>query len=518
MQRKKGFVGLNVVLILFLCGPAWGMLPKAWEKIKIGILEPEITHIDQAQDATSQIYFSTKSSLYSVKNKEEAKRLINIPSGINQINNLSVLSKDIYFSTNDGLWHLDFETQSWNKVFQSSDQKNKNVEDIKEFNGLIYLATSGGLWVGLQDKGNWHKVSALDGESIYGLEASKNYLWAFSNNGVWQMERTTRRWSKAYQASSAVSEETIDEDEIIAQERFIKDLYISTENEIVLASSNQIISSQNDGKSWNNISTTNLPLADLTKIIISSFNTSKTSQYYVAATHKGVFLLKDGYWESLYQGLISPIVNDMIIDDSQTLWIATAQGIFHLTLDESFGTPLNSDVNAFLNPKKQNVPMFLDPTIKQVQAWAIGYADVHPNKIKDWQDRAKRKAMLPSFSVGIDRDATEIFHWDTGPNPDVLQKGRDLTDWGMSLSWDLGELIWNNDQTSIDSRSKLMVELREDILDQVTRLYFERKRLVLSRSEDSLEAEQIDLRIEELTALLDGYTGGRFSEYVVKNQ
>jgi len=82
------------------------------------------------------------------------------------------------------------------------------------------------------------------------------------------------------------------------------------------------------------------------------------------------------------------------------------------------------------------------------------------------------------------------------------------------LSWDLGDLIWSTDQTTIDSRSKLMVELREDVLDQVTRLYFERRRLQAELAADALEpAVEFDkqLRVEELTALLDAFTGGKFS-------
>ncbi len=91
-------------------------------------------------------------------------------------------------------------------------------------------------------------------------------------------------------------------------------------------------------------------------------------------------------------------------------------------------------------------------------------------------------------------------------------------DWSASVSWDLGELIWNDDQTSIDSRSKLMVELREDVLDQVTRLYFERRRLqaevaALATAEPQILFDK-EMRIEELTALIDGFTGGGFSRLI----
>jgi len=72
-----------------------------------------------------------------------------------------------------------------------------------------------------------------------------------------------------------------------------------------------------------------------------------------------------------------------------------------------------------------------------------------------------------------------------------------------------------------------MVQLRDDILEEVTRLYFERKRLLLEaarleedRSRDNEDRSGIFLakllekkiRVEELTAYIDAYTGGRYSE------
>lgn len=73
------------------------------------------------------------------------------------------------------------------------------------------------------------------------------------------------------------------------------------------------------------------------------------------------------------------------------------------------------------------------------------------------------------------------WRWESGSTTksedDMLRKGRDNIDWGVTLSWNLGELIWNDDQTSIDVRSRLMVELRDDILDEITKLYFERLRV-----------------------------------------
>ena len=121
--------------------------------------------------------------------------------------------------------------------------------------------------------------------------------------------------------------------------------------------------------------------------------------------------------------------------------------------------------------------------------------------------------------IGIDRDTSDLWHWEGGSttktDDDILRRGKDTVDWDLTLSWDLGDLIWNNDQTSIDTRSKLMVQLRGDILDETTRTYFERLRLKMELSKfkpgDQRKIEEKKLRIEELTANLDGLTGGYFS-------
>jgi hypothetical protein len=56
-----------------------------------------------------------------------------------------------------------------------------------------------------------------------------------------------------------------------------------------------------------------------------------------------------------------------------------------------------------------------------------------------------------------------------------------------------------------------MVQLRDDILEEVTRLYFERKRL-LAEMKDKERDIRKQLRVEELTAYIDALTGGEFSE------
>ena len=152
-----------------------------------------------------------------------------------------------------------------------------------------------------------------------------------------------------------------------------------------------------------------------------------------------------------------------------------------------------------------------EPTIQEVQAAAIEYAEVHPDKILKWRKKAKYKAWLPDVSFKVQATTDE-----GATKEDATTRG-DMIDrvWSTTLGWDLSDLIWSSAQTSIDVRSKLMVQLRNDVLDEVTRTYFERRRLqieiLLSPPEDMREKIEQELRIQELTANIDALTGAYLS-------
>jgi len=64
------------------------------------------------------------------------------------------------------------------------------------------------------------------------------------------------------------------------------------------------------------------------------------------------------------------------------------------------------------------------------------------------------------------------------------------------------------------------VKLRDQVLGEVTRLYFERRRLqaerLLTPKSDPMALVKEELRLMELTAGLDALTGGAFSAGVAR--
>ena len=228
-----------------------------------------------------------------------------------------------------------------------------------------------------------------------------------------------------------------------------------------------------------------------------------------AVTPSGIYRFRNERWEEQTIRLAAHTVRGMAIDAGGHLYAATENGLFKSQAGRGDATQKGS---AGADEKEE-------PTIRQVQQAAIAYAEVQPEKIALWRRQAGMKALLPTLSTGIRRDAGDMWHWESGSTTkagdDLLVKGRDVLTWDVSLSWDLGELIWNNDQTSIDARSRLAVQLREDILDEATKVYFERlrvmKELASLNIDEMKKRDDKALRVEELTARLDALTGGYFS-------
>lgn len=158
----------------------------------------------------------------------------------------------------------------------------------------------------------------------------------------------------------------------------------------------------------------------------------------------------------------------------------------------------------------------LEPTALQLQRVVSRYHHTQNSKINRWHMESRLRALLPTVSfkkdfsfgnnIDIDRRGTN--------DPDQFIEGPADTSrgWDFGVGWDLGDFIFSTSQTSIDSREKLMMELRHELLSEATRLFYERRRLqaeilfVPSVSEE--EHFNRLFQIEELTALLDGMTDG----------
>ncbi len=485
----------------------------AWEKSSQGILESEITTLAVHPKNNSVIFAGTSKGVYRSTDRGKNYFPVLLVHGSGQrVNAIYASPHDpgyVYAATDSGLYVATNLGYDWQKIYETSDSLERQCLGVVEDGKRIYLATMGGVFYKDLNSSQWQKeAGVLGSQPVNFIVEDDAFHYFSSNNEVFRMGRADKTINKVFSQLSHQTNgegETF-EDGAVEAIRFNKQIVFMFVNEnktrLYLVTAKGIFFSRDHGESWETIQSDGLALAQAT-----SLSESKNGEI-VVGSREGIFRLENGVWRAEYQGMETNEINFLIHDTDSNLLAATNRGVFNLKSQSAAG-----DVKSAVALPKINFSN--EPSIRDVQRMAIHYAEADSEKILNWRRAAQNKAWFPTLSVGLDRDATEIYHWDTGASPDALLKGRDFMSWDVSLSWDLSELVWSTDQTSIDSRSKLMVELREDILDQVTRLYFERRRaqIELSTIDQLPELERInrELRIEELTALIDGFTGGQFS-------
>lgn len=224
----------------------------------------------------------------------------------------------------------------------------------------------------------------------------------------------------------------------------------------------------------------------------------------------------------MYEGLASDDIRHLAValsggDRFPLLWAATKRGAFKTVPVRERAAAQNDKIKV----EEVQAIFINEPAIEEILEAAIEYAEVSPEKIRQWRKAASRRAWLPDLKIGYDeskdwQSSTYNYNYSGAKvyTDDDITDGKD-SGWSVSLTWELGDLIWNSSQTTIDSRSKLMVELRDDILNEVTRLYYERRRfqyeMILDPPVDVRERMEKELRLQELTANIDALTGSYLS-------
>ena len=100
------------------------------------------------------------------------------------------------------------------------------------------------------------------------------------------------------------------------------------------------------------------------------------------------------------------------------------------------------------------------------------------------------------------------------------QEDTDYMNHKVRAQWDLSKLVYNSDQMRVTSLMNSSVDKRDKLLKQVTKVYYERRKLqinMLTAPQTSV-AKQLDemLEMERLTATLNALTGGWFSRNIGK--
>jgi photosystem II stability/assembly factor-like uncharacterized protein len=493
----------------------------AWEDIGDGHLNVTAVIVDPRQP--QNILFGTEKGIFRStdggKNWTSALSL----NGHNQWVRSFIYGQEpgqaVYAATGNGLFQSTDQAKSWTKIFQGNGFLEKDCRAVAVCADALYLGTKGGLFISTDRGKTWNKETGEPGNSpVLSITVSSKpatVIYVACVSGLFRLEPPNRDCEKVFSAFSYESEQDDIEDnetqELEPEVSAIRYAAIDPQNNnrVYLACASGVYLTENSGKTWRRLTDQGL-LKKEVKNLALNFN----SELY-CSTENGLYFFRQDSWQDLSPGLTCGRINSFFIDKRAKIYAASSRGLFRSAgsgPDGSISTGKNKDLSDD------------GPSVSELQRAAMKFAEVEPEKISAWRRAAARKAWLPQMNLGLNRSTTDLWHWESGSTTkecdDILRKGHDSLDWDISLSWDLGDIVWSEAQNSIDVRSRLSVQLRNDILDEVTKLYFERIRVKEELVEldilDKKKRQDKQLRIRELSAYLDGLTGGYFSAKLKK--
>jgi len=165
-----------------------------------------------------------------------------------------------------------------------------------------------------------------------------------------------------------------------------------------------------------------------------------------------------------------------------------------------------------------------EPDIRSIHRASLRYLDLGPERMRGLQEGLALRGWIPSLSlrVAAARDRRWLRDYDEAFVSGDMRQLRDReTDHHLDLeaslvmSWDLGALAFDADAIDISREQRLVVALRDSVLDEISQLYFERRGLLEQLAQPGaapdLDRRALALRADELAAGLDAWTGGWFS-------
>lgn len=421
------------------------------------------------------------------KSNDKTKSFIKLVSFIEEdIQNIFAVSSILYIITSRNIY----------KFTDSGLEKIKSVlseEEIITSSAInqddFYIGTSLGLYMSKLKEIFWQSPPSLAQAGILAIDSYKNNTYFSSQSAIYRLTFDGKR-EKILSLPNNASEE-LESDNFFIQtikiDRFKEDkIWLGTNKGLYLLDSKS--------RTWDKLLFSGLDHLSITVLYQLSNN------IFYLGTKAGVYKLELKSQEIKPLDLnFSGEVSDIAINKNGKVYIASKDGLWWFAINKKNILAKNEATYDYIE---------IDPSIEDLQLAALKYNEVGPEKIKAWRNSLKYRALLPQVRLGYDRNiyggygATYQGYF-IGP-----------VDWSVSLAWELGDLIWNTHENEVDMRSKLNTQLRLDILEEVNRLYFQRVRLrdQLKTLKDKETRNNYQLRLQELAASLDAYTGGYFSK------
>ena len=386
----------------------------------------------------------------------------------------------VYLATSRHLYRINRKTET---IFSAPDEM--EILCLARHQNTIYVGTSTNLYRASTKDWNWQKIMNAD-NPVYAICPANGKLYFAAGSGVFTYN--SGGLERLFKFNNSEEYTGLIPSALLADQTDRARIWLGTNRGIYVAG--------DSGRSWQKLSISGLLNSNITYLGQAADKTS----LFIGTDH-GLFSLK-GPDDQFPECISQTNVTWAAFGSENTIYLATAHGL------------LTNNLPAV---KTSASGQESDPPIEELQEIALRYNHVHPETINSWRRRLKARALFPTVSVSYDKSVYGSYSLSTTSGKGYGGSYVGPRDWGLTLSWDAADLIWNTYEDDVDTRARLNAQLRFDIIDEINRVYFERLRLKQELAEADFAPEETaakSLKLQELTAILDGYTGGYFSKKV----
>ena len=493
---KKGMLFIVFVLV--------GSYAFPWDFSKVWGVDGELYSIEVSPFDENILFVGSSRALYkSIDGGKTFQKVLVIKGDSKSINDIlfdPYQANLIYLATDSGIYLSKDSGESFSKIFKAIDEQENYIKclSLAKDRELLYLGTSQGLYLAEEGIYRFRRVFNLDEDiQVYDIEIlpGSGIVILASSKGIYLADKKLEKIRRVLVARS-YREEGKEENfrnipQCIYLDKDTQNIYSGTTSGLFI--------SKDKGETWQRLN-----LAGLNSLNIKEISKAPDKNILYLATEEGLYELnlKDRTLNNILGGASSEVRDLAWVKG--VLFLATSSGLYKRQLESS--------------ESADNIEKYFkdEPTYLKVQEKALNYNHLHPDIIKNWKKRVRLRALFPTLSLDYDKTIS------VSTNPSYKEAVVGPRDWSVGLSWNIGDLIWNSYEDDIDSRARLDTQTRIDLLDDLRRIYFERRRvkfeLIKNPPQDEQELLKKKLYLEELTAALDAYTGGWFSQEIKRKE
>lgn len=453
-------------------------------------------------DEKKKIYIATSLGAYysDIAEPDWHNFFENIKTESYQVNSLTVNADKVYLSTDDGFWIYDLVLGTCDRMNQGlePDSGSGNFQAFYSLSkdDMTYLAASNGVYVFDEKKMFWKNITFSidklpDGKinSRYILDDDKGNLWIACGTGVYRSNNNGLPWINSSEGIGRNAD------------GFQGVFYLFFKDDILFsATESGIYSYDSESQSWTNLS--------------YGIRTKESS--------------KNVYW---------------LAGIGEELYAATDEGLFVLREPRhEAGSTKQEEQNNKMVLKGTVETGFaglseLEPSVIEVQKQALKFASLPTaNDYKRYRLEARLRNVFPKvgFDLNNTGTSTNYYQLNKGITSDALLNndfnsdqinrhqfdGRSFKQ--VSLLWDANKFLYDDEIGDILSQARLTANIRENLLDDVTRIYYQRRKvqleILLSPPKDIQTKLAKEIEIAELTGQLDSRTGGWFTRQIERRK